>query len=251
MQQLTVQRRAVRQFVPPQHGAWAMLIVPYAAGVLVAGWSWVAAPLLGAWLAGYLLSYYAFQVVKTGRVRRYRQQLTAYAALMLPLAAVVVWARPAVLWFAPPFSLLWAVNAWHARRRRERALVNDLASVAQSCLMVPVVATVVGELETAVAGAFVVCLVYFIGTVLYVKTMIRERDSVAYRRWSVAYHAVALPVGAWLGPAVTGVFGWLLVRAWVLPGRRLAPRHVGLVELANCLLLLAAIAATWGMPRVG
>ena len=48
-----------RKFVPPQHGAWAMLIVPYLAGLLVAGWTWVAAPLGIAWLAGYLLSYYA------------------------------------------------------------------------------------------------------------------------------------------------------------------------------------------------
>lgn len=59
-----------RRFLPPQHGAWAMLAVPYLAGVLVAGWSWVAAPLAGAWLAGYLLSYYLFQAIKTGRPRR-------------------------------------------------------------------------------------------------------------------------------------------------------------------------------------
>jgi hypothetical protein len=57
---------ALRRYLPPQHGAWAMLVVPYLAGVLVAGWSWVAAPLAGGWLAGYLLSYYAFRAVKGG-----------------------------------------------------------------------------------------------------------------------------------------------------------------------------------------
>jgi hypothetical protein len=240
----------MRRFLPPQHGAWAMLAVPYLAGVLVAGWSWPAAPLAGAWLAGYLLSYYAFQAVKSRRPRRYRTQITLYAVLAVPLAAVVVAARPAVLWYAPAFAALWAVNAWYAWRRRERALLNDLASVVQSCLVVFVVATIAGTdpVEAAwVAGA---CLLYFTGTALFVKTMIRERGSLAYRRWSVAYHAgalaVTLAVVPWLGPALPVLFAWLLARAWLLPGRPLAPRHVGLIEIANSLLLLAAIAVTWG-----
>jgi hypothetical protein len=116
-----------------------MLIVPYLAGLLVAGWTWVAAPLGIAWLAGYLLSYYAFQAIKTGRPGRWRAQLLVYFAVAAPLVGVVVWARPAVLWYAPVFAALWAVNAWYARRRLERALLNDLASVVQSCLMVFVV----------------------------------------------------------------------------------------------------------------
>jgi hypothetical protein len=42
------------------------------------------------------------------------------------------------------------------------------------------------------------------------------------------------------------VFGWLLVRAWVLPGRALAPKQVGLAEIGNCVLLLGAVALTFG-----
>jgi hypothetical protein len=224
-----------------------MLLVPYLAGGLVAGWSWVAAPLAGAWLAGYLLSYYLFQAVKTRRPGRWRRQLALYAALAGPLATVVVLARPAVLWYAPAFLLLLAANAWYAWRRRERALLNDLASVLQSCLMVPVVATVAGTdpLTAPVAGGFLACAGYFAGTTLYVKTMIRERGSSAYRRASVGFHAAMLVVTVWFGPWLAAVAGWLLVRAWWLPGRRLAPRRVGLVEIGNCLLLLAAIWLTW------
>jgi hypothetical protein len=227
-----------------------MLAVPYLAGVLVASWSWPTAPLLGAWITGYLLSYYALQAVKSRRPRRYRPQIILYAVLAVPLATVVVAARPAVLWYAPAFAALWAVNAWYAWRRRERALVNDLASVLQSCLIVFVVATIAGTdpLEVAwVAGA---CLLYFAGTALFVKTMIRERGSVAYRRWSVAYHAVALAVTLaavpWLGLALPALFAWLLARAWLLAGRALAPKHVGMIEIANSALLLLAIALTPG-----
>ena len=243
-----------RRFVPPQHGAWAMLIVPYLAGLLVAGWTWVAAPLGVAWLAGYLLSYYAFQAIKTGRPGRWRAQLLVYFAVAAPLVGVVVWARPAVLWYAPVFAALWAVNAWYARRRLERALLNDLASVVQSCLMVFVVTTVVDAPVGDSAGAFAVCLAYFAGTTLYVKTMIRERGNAAYQRWSIGYHTLALAVVSttalallgWLGVVWAAVFGWFLLRAQLLPGRRLAPKHVGLIEIGNCVLLLAAIWLSWG-----
>jgi hypothetical protein len=229
-----------------------MLIVPYLAGWLVAGWTWVAAPLGIAWLAGYLLSYYALQAIKTGRPGRWRAQLLIYSALAVPLAGVVVWARPSVLWYAPAFAALWAVNAWYARRRQERALLNDLSSVVQSCLMVFVVSTVADGPLTDSAGAFGVCLAYFAGTTLYVKTMIRERDNVTYRRWSVGYHALALAAVAALalagrlGLVWLAVFGWFLARAWLLPGRGLAPKQVGLIEIGNCVLLLGAIWLTWG-----
>jgi hypothetical protein len=238
----------MRRFLPPQHGAWAMLAVPYVAGVLVAGWSWPAAPLAGAWLTGYLLSYYVFQAAKSRRPGRYRAQITLYAVLAVPLTAVVVAARPAVLWYAPAFAVLLAFNAWYAWRRRERALLNDLASVVQSCLIVFVVATLARTAPADVAWVFAACLAYFTGTALFVKTMIRERDSVAYRRWSVAYHAAvlaaALVLVPWLGPALAVLAAWLLVRAWLLPGRPLAPKHVGLIEIANSVLLLLAISLT-------
>jgi YwiC-like protein len=237
--------RARRQFVPPQHGAWAMLLLPYLAAITVTGPRWPHLTLLAAWLTGYLASYYALQAIKARRLRRVRVQLLTYAALAVPLTAVTVAARPEVARYAPAYALLLAVNAGYAWLRRERALLNDLASVLQSCLIVFVVAAVAGVGAGRLLGVFAAVLAYFVGTVLYVKTMIRERDSAAYRRASIAYHAVALAAAVPLGPLVAGVFALLLARAWALPGRRLAPKRVGVIEIANCVLLLAAVAATW------
>jgi len=236
----SVSRR--RRFLPPQHGAWAMLAVPYLAGLLAAGYRWADAALAGAWLAGYLLSYYLFQSVKSRRPGRYRAQLLLYAAVAAPLAALVVAARPQVLWYAPGYAALLAVNAWYAARRRERALLNDVASVLQSCLVVLVVATIAGTVTAAALVAFLLCLAYFLGTVFYVKTMIRERGNPRYRRWSAWYHVAALGVVAATGPWAAALFAWLLARAVVLPGRGLAPKRVGLIEMANCAALLAIVA---------
>ncbi|MEV4701906.1 YwiC-like family protein [Actinoplanes sp. NPDC049316] len=236
-------RRTVRQFVPPQHGAWAMLLLPYLAGVVVAGFRVPDLPLLGAWIAGYLLSYFALQALKTRRPQRFREQLIWYGSVTAVLAVPVIVTSPQVLLFAPAYAVLLGVNAWYAIRRRERALLNDFASVVQSCLMVFVVAAVAGQAPGRVLVPFVVVLMYFAGTVLYVKTMIRERGSRAYRHASVAYHAVALVLAATLGPVQVAVFALLLARAWVLAGRPLSPKQVGLVEIgATVLVLVAAVA---------
>lgn len=82
---------------------------------------------------------------------------------------------------------------------------------------------------------------------------VRERDNLAYRRLSIGYHAVALVVVSWIALAqaglaclaITGLFGWLPVRAWILPVHGLVPKQVGLIEIGNCLLLLGSIALVW------
>ena len=230
-----------RAFLPPQHGDWAMLAGPYVAGLLTGGYRWPDLPLAGAGIAGYLLSYYLFQAVKSRRPGRYRQQIMLYAALAAPLAAVVVVSCPAVLWYAPAYFALSAANAWYAWRRRERALLNDVASITQSCLMVLIVATVAGAPLAAALGTFLLCLAYFGGTVLYVKTMIRERGNPIYRRWSVGYHAIAFAAVAWVSPWTAVLFGWLLARAALLPGRGWTPKRAGLLEIFSCVLLVACL----------
>jgi len=237
-------RRTARQFIPPQHGAWAMLLVPWLTGVLAAGFRWPHLPLLGAWLAGYLLSYYLLQSIKTRRISRFRPQLLLYGTVTTALGLLVIIVRPAVLIYAPAYAALLAVNGYYAWRRRERALINDLAAVAQSCLMVFVAATVTGIAISQVAPAAAAVLLYFTGTVLYVKTMIRERGNTTYRRASVIYHLLAVAAAVFLTIPIAATFVLLLIRAAVLPRFRLTPNQVGITEIvASTLVLITAVAA--------
>jgi hypothetical protein len=234
-------RRVLRRFIPPQHGAWAMLLVPWLTGVLTAGFRWLHLPLLGAWLTGYLLSYYLLQAIKTRRPGRVRAQLWAYATPALLLGGPVLALRPQLLWYAPAYALLLAVNVAYAARRNERAVLNDLASVAQSCLMVFVCATVADVPPDDVVPGFLAVTAYFVGTVPYVKTMIRERGSTGYYRASVAYHLIIFAVSAWLRAPVAILFALLLARAYAFPKLRLTPKHVGMVEILACVLLVIAV----------
>ena len=239
-------RRRLRQYLPPQHGAWAMLLVPFLVALITAGADWLLVPLLVAWLAGYLLSYYAFLALKTRRPARVRPQLRLYAAITVPAALVVVVARPEVLWFAPAYAALLGVNAWYAWHHSDRALTNDLASVVQGCLMVPVAATVVGVSPVSVLEPFVVVLLYFTGTVLFVKTMIRERGDDSFLRGSIGFHVVAAVGAGLLAWPWAILFGWFGVRAAWLPRYAMTPKRVGFVEIGNSVALLAVIALIAG-----
>ena len=219
-----------------------MLTVPFLTGVVSGGASLVQVPLLIAWLSGYLLSYYALLAVKTRRLARVRRQVLTYAAILVPCALAVLIVRPELLLAAPVFAVLLAVNTAAAWRRTERSVVNDLASVLQSCLMVPLAAAAAGTPPVDVLRPTAAVLLYFVGTVLYVKTMIRERGDRGYLRASIGFHAAAVPVAAMLSPALAGPFLLFLCRAVWLPRRPMTPRRVGFLEIANCVLLVAVIA---------
>lgn len=236
-----------RKWLTPQHGVWPMLLLPYVVGVVVAGPSWWQLPLLVAWLAGYLFSYHALVAVKARRFARARAQLVTYGTLTVIPGVALLLAFPSLLWFAPAYVLLLGVNATYASRRRERAVVNDLASVLLCVLVAPMAAVVAGVAVSAVAPATLLVLLYLVGTVPYVKTMIRERGERAYYVGSVAYHAAALAAAGWLALPMAVPFGWYLARAAWLPRVGLVPKRVGMIEILNCALLVVTV-ALWA-PR--
>ncbi|MBI4939959.1 MAG: YwiC-like family protein [Actinobacteria bacterium] len=237
-------RRAGR-WGPPRHGAGAMLLLPFTAGMLPA-WGgrpvWWHVPLLVAWLAAYLFSYFALLAVKTGRAARVRPQLLTYGAVVLATGLPVVVARPAVLLVAPAFVALLAVNVVAARHRRDRALGAGLASVVQACLVTPVVVLVADRPVPPVLGAATAVLLYLAGTVVHVKAMIRERRSSAYARADVGYHLAAVVPAVVLSVWLAVPFSLFALRAALLTRRRTSVALVGAVEVGCSVLLVAALA---------
>ncbi|MDI3417008.1 YwiC-like family protein [Streptomyces luteolus] len=234
-------------WLPDQHGAWAMLAVPFLAGTFLGTPRPAHLPLFAAWLLGYAAVHHAQQWLRLRRAsrnpraprRHVRPALvfgTACAVLGVPLALAYPWLLLAAACAAP----IVAVNTLYARRNRERALLNGLAAVVPACGML-LVAHRLGEGGWGAAGPALACLLYFAGTVPYVKTMIRERNSRAYYRGSVAYHAVAVGAAALLSPWLAVPFAGYLARAVLLPGRGLKPAVVGAVEVVGSLMLLTAL----------
>lgn len=223
-----------RTWMPNQHGAWAMLVTPVIVGALLGGLTAWHAALLFAWLSAYCLNFFTGLVVKSRKPHRYVRQLVVYALLALLVGVPVLVAFPQLLLLGVVAAPVFAANLLFIVRRHERAWLNDVLGI--------MLATAVGfgafdiggqptDTGRAITGLVIVAG-YFVGTVFYVKTNIRERGS---RRWllaSVGFHAVFTVLMAWQGWWVLAVLGLLTtVRAVVVPRLAWAPKRVGLLEI--------------------
>ncbi|MDO5710923.1 MAG: YwiC-like family protein [Micrococcales bacterium] len=256
-------RRRSPGWMPRQHGAWAMLLLPLAAGVVRSGGDRIHVLLLAACLAGYLAFQAAGRWATSGFRSRYRAPVFAYGSLAAPLILALVLVRADLLVWAPVFigcALLSLLFSW---RRRDRHLGNDAVTILAASLLALVAYQAGydpgGTIEVgwrtmwAVTAAI---FAYLFGTALYVKTMIRERGRSGYVWASVGYHTVvtALAAAIALRPALPPglhhravatlavFFAVMTVRAWALAGRPIRPLAVGLGEIASSVALLAIVA---------
>jgi hypothetical protein len=230
-------------FFPKQHGAWAMLILPFLFGMFAAGPVPLHGLLFLGWLCAYLFSFPLLQWLRTGKKQRYQTPTFLYGGLLIVIGAALLFIRPELFQWAPLFIPMLLVNLFYARRNQERALLNDLAAVVQFSLMVFVAFDAGGGEDWRLATElFVFSLLYFTGTVLFVKTMIREKKNQRYYWLSVGYHAVLpIAVGLAVDPGLVPVLVLLLIRAVWTPRTGIPVKRMGMLEIAYAVLVAVSV----------
>lgn len=230
-------------YIPNQHGAWAMLVMPFLFGMFASKPVWLHAPLFLGWLLVYLFSYPFLQWLRTKKKRTYIGPMRLYGGLLIPTGVLLIVLEPALARWIPLFIPLFLVNAYFAIRNRERALINDLAAVVQFSLIVFVAYQAGGGTDwTPAVERFALSVLYFTGTVFYVKTMIREKHNRKYYAYSVGYHlafliAAALWFPSWLLPPLAV----LLVRAVWSPRAKMSVKQIGMLEFAYSALFACTV----------
>ncbi|MBS6071998.1 MAG: YwiC-like family protein [Actinomyces urogenitalis] len=231
-----------KAWIPNQHGAWSMLVLPPLVGWVVGGVSWKNLLLLPAWWSAYLTYWAWSQWLRTRSPRRRALilvPLLAYTAATAMLGLITLAAAPYLLQFAVPLAPLFAIALWEVWSGRERSLLSGLSTTAAASIM----AAVTYSLAVGGAGGFLgtgatssplpgsspngelvgwswmwvvtaLTAAYFCGTVPYIKAMIRERFNNRLLAGTVAWHAaVALLT---LVGAGTGYLPWAHAALWVL-----------------------------------
>ncbi|AEE47372.1 YwiC-like family protein [Cellulomonas fimi] len=249
-------RRRGPGWVPKQHGAWAMLVVPVVVGAVLAGPGWRHLLLLVAWLVAYLAFHAAGLWLKASRRPRYLPPVRAYGIVTAVLGGALVASAPTLLWWGPVYGVLLAVSLVCSARRADRSWLNDGVTVVAAMLMTVVAAGLGGPgplpgADDARAWAATGLLAaYFLGTVPYVKSLIRDRDDPRVLAVSVAYHALLLAgsvAAAVLGGPVllVPVAAALLARAILVARVRPWPsaKAIGLGETAATVVVAAVVLA--------
>lgn len=232
---------------PKEHGAWAMLIVPFLASLAVYEQNILQLPLFLGMFFLYL-SFYPLLMILRNRQNAivYRNWLLAYGALAILFLAFPLWRYPQLLLLGILILPLLAINMYFAHVKREREIVNSFCSIAAMSLgAVACGYLAVGHWTITSLWIWLLCVVFFMGSVFFVKSMIREKKNPLFRKLSWGYHVAILVLtisvtGSWV---LMLAYSPSLMRALVYSGRNLLPHQIGLVELANSLWFLVLMIA--------
>jgi hypothetical protein len=161
-------------------------------------------------------------------------------------AALLAISRPAIILGAIPVLLVWLASLRLTWMGRERGIANDLLRVALASLA-PILMWVAssGSWDIPRAQWIVVAVsaLFFTGSVLHVKSLIREARDKRWKIASVGYAFLCIPISAlislWLVP---GFILAALRTLFMRPG--LKPGAIGGVEaVLSVVMILATVLA--------
>lgn len=232
----------MKWFVPREHGAWAMLIVPYLLGVLFSEPNWshllLFIGILSCYLAtGPILSY----------LRRPKLGKEVVPALMTYVIIGLIFIIPILIQY--PFLLIlfaivipfFSLNLVFAKLKKERYFINDFFAIFGLSILV-LVAYYVGkeEISLLAISLMVLNICFFVASVFHVKTFLRERGNRSFAKVSNIYHGLLLIVPVIIGfPTVALAFIVSTLKTWSIPKRKvLKPITIGMIEMANSIAFI-------------
>lgn len=239
---------------PPQHGAWAFLIVPAIIVSFLGAGNWSGALFFFAWVSGYPVSYFLGRAL-IARIRRGSWTSKAKSELgnLLPwlifngaTSVTLLILRPWLISYGILVLLIWTMTVYLSWAGRERGIINDLLLIGLASIA-PVLMYQAAKNHASLLGlphsiwmAALLSLLFFVGSVLHVKALIREAKNRKWHYGSIVYHATVFGLllvfaGPWY---LTIPFALALVRTVVIkPGLR--PGVLGIVELGVSIALIA------------
>lgn len=236
---------------PPQHGAWAFLIVPLILAALLGSATWIGLVFAITWVAAYPVSYFGgrgllMRIRRGNFTTKTKNEFRAaipWTIITAVGAIILIAARP---WIVVPgivVAAIWSVSLWLTWIGRERGITNDLLLTVLASIAAPFMWAVandrpsLGGIPDALWLTAVVCLLFFVGSVFHIKSLIREADD---RRWhwaSVVFHVVALVIAVAISWWLAIPFVAALTRANMIKPR-LKPGQLGAVESVVSVLLV-------------
>lgn len=230
----------MKPVLPKQHGAWAMLILPFVMGVEVGKPSWYHLPLFMGWLFLYLATNPLLMMIKKKKTGDYLRWFIIFmipALLFLTIPLLKDWR---LIYFGLLMIPFFLVNAYFARKNNERAFLNDLSAV--GAFGVGGLASYylgTGKVDEIAISIFWISILFFLGSIFFVKTMIREKKNSLFRWFSWVYHLLIPVILVIIGfPLVALAFLPSTIRAIVLYGKPLTMMHVGILEIVNSIYFL-------------
>src|SRR5262245_19689770 len=250
--------------LPKEHGAWAMLYIPFALGVAVGGRYSLAALLLLISTSATFISRESLLIWRRARTRG-KEAKEAARLLVIYLAMAAICGLPLIIfyrfvWLAPLGAIgmaLLLINGEQGARLEERTMISEALAICGLTLTAPAAYYVAsGQWTGKGLWLWLLSIFYFASSVFYIKLRVyslNPRKQEDHRRvmWSCAiYHAfllvalVFLLLTANLRLFVLVAFVPVLTRAFwrlIKPATRLNLVRAGILEIAYSLVFLVFV----------
>jgi hypothetical protein len=254
--------------LPREHGAWAMLYVPFALGVAVAGRiSWAVLLLLISTSVTFI-SRESLLIWRRARARG-REAKEAARLLVVYLALAAICGLPLIflyrfVWLAPLGAAglaLLLFNGEQATRLEDRSIRGELLAICGLTLTAPAAYYVAsGQWDRAAFWLWALSTLYFASSVFYIKLRVyglnprKQEDHHRVRRGCAFYHSFLLGALALL--FLSGnlrlfamvAFAPVLARAFwrtFKPATRVNLTRAGILEIVYSLVFLLFIALSF------
>ena len=212
LQQTSLSNKTIKAYmtpvIPNDHGAYAMLIVPYIiglAGGLVTGTAItpgivLSSVLLGLSMLGCFFAREPLETLAKPLVNPATRRLSMFWLLVYLLVAgatglplLLIWQRWDLLWLGLAALAMMVVSLVAVRRRHQRSFVLRWFGIGGLALSAPAAYYIItGRLDGLALGLWVACWIYFTGTLIYVRMWFEAK------KHEKTKSASRLPYPSWL-----------------------------------------------------
>lgn len=223
-----------------------IVLIPAVSAWIHSGVNWTSTWLLVLWALCYCVQFTASRWCKSRFRQRYMKPAAVYTAVLCCLGIPFIMLHPAILWWAPLYIVLIAGSLLGAWMRRDHSLWANACAVLASSVMALIVTQYgshAGRLmyfgtqplpyEGVVFACVYAAMLY--GSVLFVKTMIREYKQTSYLIASWIWHIACVILGFIYSPWLGALAVIWLARAIILPccawKKRLPAKYAGMTEV--------------------
>jgi hypothetical protein len=228
----------MKLFLPKQHGAWAMAIIPFWLGVVGGGFVWQHIPFFIGWLLLYLATYPMLLLFKKKKISFYVKWTVLYMVPAILFMLFPLFKNYSIIYFGLLMIPFFIINAFYSSQNKDRALMNDFSAIFAFSI-VSLGSSYLGS-GRVTAGSILIffsSVLFFVGCTFYVKTMIREKDNFQFKWISWTYHIFLLVVWVVLGFWIVALaFLPSMLRAVKFYGKPLSPKQIGIYEIINSAL---------------
>lgn len=226
--------------LPREHGAWAMWLAPFIIGILTTRMNWAHLLLLISIFFAYISISAFLQGIRRPSERRSAWRYAGtYFAIALLAGLPLLYLYPMLIYIPIGVIPIFAGSLYYVKQKKERALLNDLLAIlALNTTFFASSMLGYGNLERINSGMFILYLwqiLFFFGSVLFVKSLIREKHNPVFKRAATIYMAL-LPIIGFIFSGVFMMTAYLFstIRLFAVPpNKAITSKTIGIIEIFN------------------